>query len=194
MAFVDDYKPSQFSWPHMTLSELQQLGERRIWHWNGSIDTADTGNAERPRNSLRIVVDADERHLLRRPGTAGPEPTPGVLIVAACNDNVQLHEFLMATPVVAASEVEEVVGRFKAMLRPTVELATRVQWASDLAELRQLHDYATRYPTAVEVHRHRHRAVVWGEPRIARMQQLEQWLATPELYPIEHPAVSKARP
>lgn len=187
MAFIDEYKPSSYNWPRFTLTDVQRLADTKIEMWNGSIETTDTGRT-RPRGSLMIVVDPNERHL--RPKTRGSGelvPAAGVLIVAALDDRPQLHEFVPSHDV-SADVVETVVDTFKRLLRPTVELAARTYWAIELAELRMLQDYAERNPTAVEVHRHRYPGTPFGQVRVDRIRQLGEWLTTPELYPIKRAA------
>lgn len=183
-AFVNDFKPHNHSgMPLMTMDELKDLGDRKIEHWDGPIDDALEQRDRRDYNWMLIAVERDERHLVPRIGQGGMQPTPGVLIVAFFRGYAQLHDFKIATPVVSDEEVNSTVRRFEDLLRPTIELAARVQWATEYAQLQQLREYSTRFPEFREVHTTRFSPSPRGGTRVERMADLRTWCSTPLLYP-----------
>ncbi len=185
MAFVNDFKPSSHSLVHLTMDNLRKLADLKIEHWDGDTEYALDARTRQPENWkewLLIVVDQSERHLVTRNGAQ--HPTAGVIVTAFLRDRPQLSRFLMAEPVVTDEQVKHVVVQFEQLLRPTIELAARVRWAGELAELVQVDGYARRFPQHRDIHTiERYPSPWYGGDRTARITELQQWLGTDLLYP-----------
>jgi hypothetical protein len=187
MAIVNDYRP-QAGLAHMDMRRLEKLADIKIEHWDGETEEH---LAERTRawdyscDWLLIVADRSDRHLMPPSGgRGGLRPTPGVMIAGFYNGDAQLHRFLLAQPTVTDGEVNEVVRQFEHQLRPAVELAARVKWASELATLVQIDTWRRRFPSAADVHTLRFQRTTAPLGRVVeRMNELEAWLATDVLYP-----------
>ncbi len=184
MAFVADYEPNPASTVHMTMASLIGLAEQKIEHWDGDAEHALDARGRRSDNWkewLLITVDHSDRHLVRRSGTL--HETAGVLVTAFLRDRPQLNRFLIAAPVVTDDQIKETVVTFERLLRPTIEIAARVRWAGELAELNQVRRFDTRFPFMREICETRFGTPYNQGKRAERISDLTEWLETDYLYP-----------